>query len=272
MVAGTVPVVPGQSSGDGRRRCDGLDAADVAADARVVGAAADADVADVARRAVGPVVQHALAGDEPAADARSDLHEQQRRLVRGQRSGFAERAQVDVVLQDRRAVEPALQPCRDRVGVPAGHDRRAHRRAQDAVDRAGESDHDRAGGHLGRTLLPQRVQPGFDGVEHRLRGPRGRRGRRARGPPPAGSGRPPRGGHRAHPGRRAAPARRGGTAPAGRRGGRDRGSDGCPRSAPRRGPAVRRPPRSPWCGPFPSRAPGRPCSARPRTRPAAPRC
>ena len=73
---------------------------------RYVGAAAHPDVPDVARRAVGPVVQLALPGDQPAADARADLDEEQRRLVRGQRPGLAERAQVDVVLQDRRAAEP----------------------------------------------------------------------------------------------------------------------------------------------------------------------
>ena len=92
----------GQAPGDGGGRRDRLDAADVAADAGVVGAAADPDVPDVARRAVGPVVQPALPRDQPAADARADLHEEQRGLVRGQRPGLAERAQVDVVLQDRR--------------------------------------------------------------------------------------------------------------------------------------------------------------------------
>ena len=59
----------------------------------------------------------------------ADLDEQQRRLVRGQRPGLAERAQVDVVLQHHRAAERAAQARGDGVGVPAGHDRRPHRDA-----------------------------------------------------------------------------------------------------------------------------------------------
>ena len=53
-------------------------------------------------------------GDQASADAGADLDEQQRRLVRGQRAGLAERAQVDVVLQEDRAAERAAQPRRRR--------------------------------------------------------------------------------------------------------------------------------------------------------------
>ena len=49
-------------------------------------------------------------GDQAAADAGADLDEQQRRLVGRQCPGLAERAQVDVVLQERRAAERAAQP------------------------------------------------------------------------------------------------------------------------------------------------------------------
>jgi hypothetical protein len=76
-----LPVRAPQPAGDRSGGRHGLDAAHVAADAGVVGRPAHADVADVARRAVGAVVQHALAGDEAAADAGADLDEQQRHLV-----------------------------------------------------------------------------------------------------------------------------------------------------------------------------------------------
>ncbi len=99
----------------------------------------------------------------------ADLDEQQRRLVRGQRPGLAERAQVHVVLQQHRAAERAAQARGDGVGVPAGHDRRPHRDAVPAVDGTGHADHHRPRGGVARHLRPQRAQARLDGVEHRVR-------------------------------------------------------------------------------------------------------
>ena len=173
----------------------------------------------------------ALPGDQTATDARADLHEEQRRLVRGQCPRLAERAQVDVVLQDRGAAEPALQPRRHRVGVPAGHDRRPHRDAEVAVDRSRQPDHHRPGGHLRRPCARSASQPGLDGVEHRLRAVADVEVDVFVGDHLAGSGRPPRGGRRARPRRRAARVRRAGRTPAGRRAARVPASDGYRRSA-----------------------------------------
>ena len=58
----TGPSASAEPPRDRARRRHRLDAADVAADARDVRAAAHPDVPDVARRAVGAVVQHALRG------------------------------------------------------------------------------------------------------------------------------------------------------------------------------------------------------------------
>ena len=167
MVA-SPPLSP-EPAGDRARRRQRLDAADVAADAPHVGSAAHPDVADVARRTVRAVMQLAGTGDQAAPDPGADLDEQQRRLVRGQRPGLAERAQVHVVLQQRRAAERAAQARGDRVGVPARHDRRPDRDAVPAVDRTRHADHHRPRGGVAGHLRPQRAQVRLDGGEHRVR-------------------------------------------------------------------------------------------------------
>ena len=84
---------------------DSLEAADVSAaadDRRVVD---DLDVADVAGRSLGAAVQLAV-GDQPGADARPDLHEDDIGVAGGDAGPpLAERHDVDVVVDpDRRAV------------------------------------------------------------------------------------------------------------------------------------------------------------------------
>jgi hypothetical protein len=135
-----------QAPHDRARRGHGLDAADVAADARLVGGAPDAHVPDVARRAVRPVVQPARGVDEPTADPGADLDEEQRGLVGRQRPGLAERTQVHVVLTGGGAAEPLAEPRGDGVGVPAGHDRRADGGAEPRRPPAGQADDDRPDG------------------------------------------------------------------------------------------------------------------------------
>jgi hypothetical protein len=129
-------------------------------------------VPDVARTAVGPVVQLARAGDQAAADPGADLHEQQRHLVGGQRARLAEGPQVDVVLQDHRAAEGPAQARGDGVGVPARHDGRPDGHAPLRVDRTGDADHRGPHRVVPGNLRPQAHEVLLDGREHVL-GPGG---------------------------------------------------------------------------------------------------
>ena len=81
-----------------------------------------ADVADVAGAAV--VAAHQLAaGDDPGADPGRDLHEHEVRDLRPVVAVLPERHRVDVALDQRGRAEALGQPLRDRVVVPARHDR-----------------------------------------------------------------------------------------------------------------------------------------------------
>ena len=131
-VAGRRLAGPAERGAAGER----LEAADVAAaadDRRVVD---DLDVADVAGTALGAAMEAAV-GDDPGADARPDLDDDDV-VVAGGDAGppLPEGEDVDVVVDpDRRAVARG-EPLADRVAVPAGHDRRRDRPAGRELDRA----------------------------------------------------------------------------------------------------------------------------------------
>src|SRR5690606_36213436 len=97
----------------------GLQAGAVAAAAAGLLVAADADVADVAGRALGSPVELAV-GHDAAADAGADLDEQQVAGVGEDVAVLAERHDVDVVVDED---VDAGKVVGDRVVVPAGHAR-----------------------------------------------------------------------------------------------------------------------------------------------------
>ena len=102
-----------------------------------------ADVADVARRALGAAVD-LPPGHDPAADARADLDEQQVVGVAPVREVLAQGHDVHVVVDQHRRRVAVREPVRDREAVPAGHDRRVDRLPRRERDRAGDADADAA--------------------------------------------------------------------------------------------------------------------------------
>ena len=133
----------GEVGGERAAAGDGFEAADVAAAADDVVVAGEADVADVARRALGAAVD-AAAGDDAAADAGADLHVEQVLDVAPVRPVLAERHDVHVVVDEDGRVVVRGEPVRDREAVPAGHDRRRDGLAAREGDRAGDADADAA--------------------------------------------------------------------------------------------------------------------------------
>ena len=148
---------------------DRFQAADVAAAADDVVVAGEADVADVARGALGATVD-ATAGDDAAADAGADLHVQQVLDLAPVRPVLAERHDVHVVVDEDGRVVVAGEPARDREAVPAGHDRRRDGLAAREGDRAGDTDTDAA--HVRGAAVDLGEQPAerlVDLLEHDLR-------------------------------------------------------------------------------------------------------
>ena len=145
----------------------GLEAAPVAAAADLE-VARHVDVADVARRALGAAVDPAL-GDDPAADAGADLDEEQVVVGAPGLVVLAQRHDVDVVVDERRRAEVVSEPTADAIAVPAGHDRRRHRRARGELDRAGDADAGAAdvvvrAAELGEHRVERLLEPAQDGV------------------------------------------------------------------------------------------------------------
>ena len=121
--------------GHGAAAGDRFQAAEVAAAADDVVVVGDVDVADVAGGALGAAVDAAV-GDHAAADAGADLDEQQVVGVAPARPVLAEGHDVHVVVDQHGRAVALAQVGGDAVAVPAGHDRRRHRRAGDELDRA----------------------------------------------------------------------------------------------------------------------------------------
>src|SRR6185369_1671810 len=130
-VARRLLAAPAERRSTGQR----LETADIAAptdDGRIV---ADLDVPHVARAALGAAME-TPAGDDPGADPRPDLHDDDVVVAgRDARARLAEGEDVHVVVDpDGRAVA-RREPLADRVAVPAGHDRRRDRPARRELDR-----------------------------------------------------------------------------------------------------------------------------------------
>ncbi len=102
----------------------------------------DAHVADVAGAALRAAVQ-VPADHHAGADARADLHEQDRLVVAGDAAAqLPQRHDVDVVVDPHRHREGGLQALAHREAVPAGHDRRRDRPAGAELHRARHADAD----------------------------------------------------------------------------------------------------------------------------------
>jgi hypothetical protein len=121
----------------GRHRLDAAEVAAMAARAFLV----DADVADVAGRAVGAAVHLAVA-DDAAADAGADLDDEEVGQRTLQPPQLAQRHQVDVVVDEHRRGVVLAQVVADREAVPGRHQRRVHELADGEVDRPGHADAD----------------------------------------------------------------------------------------------------------------------------------
>ena len=164
----------GEVGGHGAAAGDRFQTAQVAAAADDVVVVGDVDVADVAGGALGAAVDAAV-GDHAAADAGADLDEEQVVGVAPARPVLAERHDVDVVVDQHRRPIALLQVGGDAVAVPAGHDRRRHRRPGDELDRPRHADPDAA--HvpaLAAGLLQQAVERLLEPGEHDLRALRDR--------------------------------------------------------------------------------------------------
>ena len=173
---------PGLAEPRGERAAAGdrLEAAAIPAAAEHVVVVAHVDVADVARRALGAAHRPPVR-DQPSADPGPDLDEHEVLGVRPRAGPLAERHQVRVVVDERRRAVPVREPRRDRIAVPAGHDRRRDRDPGRMLDRARQPEPDpqqRAARPRARPRAARRSGPRATPSP-----PRGRRRSRCRAPP-----------------------------------------------------------------------------------------
>src|SRR5690606_24402063 len=112
-----------QCSGDGWPGCHGLQASAIAAVAGHPGAAGDLHVANIAGDSLGAALQEA-AGDDARSDSGGDLHEDQVLCLRPRERAFAERHDVDVVVDEHGNFEVLLYPAGHVEAVPTRHDGR----------------------------------------------------------------------------------------------------------------------------------------------------
>jgi hypothetical protein len=126
-------------------------------------------VADVAGGAVGAAVDLPI-DDDPAADARPHLHEQQMVDLGPVGPVLPQRHDVDVVVDEHRDRVAVGEPLRDRVPVPARHDRRVAGTAGRVLDRPRHPDPDPVHVVVASPRLAQhRVEALVDPVQHRIR-------------------------------------------------------------------------------------------------------
>src|SRR5215208_610598 len=170
-VAAVLRLQPDGAQLDGERAAAGhrLEAADVAAPAQDVLVAGHADVADVPGGSLRTAVDQAP-GHDPAADARTDLDEQQVVRVAPMRPVLAQRHDVHVVVDEHGGVVAGREPARQGEAVPTRHDRRVDGLAGGERDRARHADADAADVRCGAVHLAQQLLEALaHEVEHRLR-------------------------------------------------------------------------------------------------------
>src|SRR5690606_15221005 len=148
--------------GDGWPGCHGLQASAVATVAGHPGTTRDLHVADVAGDPLSAALQEPT-GDDAGPDSRGDLHEDQVLGLRPRERAFAERHDVDVVVDEHGYFEVLLHPAGHIEAVPARHDGRVDGLAAAVLHRAGQSDSDRDEVLL--VVLDALAQP-TSGIDH----------------------------------------------------------------------------------------------------------
>src|SRR5690606_9417608 len=157
-----------QLAGDRGSRGERLEAARVAARAGGSGSAGRARVAYVPGAAAGTAAEVSV-GADAAADARRDLHEDEIVDIGPRHGAFAERRDVDVVVDEDAHVEVIVDPAANVEVVPPGHDGRVDGAAGRELDGTGKTDaHGRDVGtraaHVGQQPAGVVDQPGEHGL------------------------------------------------------------------------------------------------------------